>query len=96
MHIEIEICAGGWNVGDGPTGKKDVELFFSGALNRLPADWSSAEKRLGCSVSLSKYAAGALLSSTSRSLNPNWLNLSKLITLKQWFWSVEISVGFCR
>ena len=30
MHIEI--CAGGWNAGDGPTGKKDVELFFSGAL----------------------------------------------------------------
>ena len=30
MHIEI--CAGGWNAGDGPTGKQDVELFFSGAL----------------------------------------------------------------
>ena len=26
MHIEI--IAGGWNAGDGPTGKKDVELFF--------------------------------------------------------------------
>ena len=33
MHIEI--CAGGWNAGDGPTGKKDVELFFSGALNTI-------------------------------------------------------------
>jgi hypothetical protein len=24
----IGICAGGWNAGDGATGKQDVELFF--------------------------------------------------------------------
>jgi hypothetical protein len=30
----IEICAGGWNAGDGTTGKKDVELFFSEALRQ--------------------------------------------------------------
>ena len=30
--VHIEICAGGWNVGDGTTGKKEVDLFFSGAL----------------------------------------------------------------
>ena len=34
MHIEI--CAGGWNVGDGPTGKQDVQLIFSGALLKAP------------------------------------------------------------
>jgi hypothetical protein len=28
----IGICAGGWNAGDGATGKQDVELFFSRAL----------------------------------------------------------------
>ncbi|MGD8269102.1 MAG: hypothetical protein PVH69_02945, partial [Desulfobacterales bacterium] len=27
----IGICAGGWNAGDGTTGKQDVELFLSRA-----------------------------------------------------------------
>ncbi len=31
----IGICAGGWNAGDLTTGKQDVELFFSRALNML-------------------------------------------------------------
>ncbi|MGD8675230.1 MAG: hypothetical protein PVG81_05430, partial [Desulfobacterales bacterium] len=29
----IGICAGGWNAGDGTTGKQDVELFISRALS---------------------------------------------------------------
>ena len=41
--VHIEICAGGWNAGDGPTGKQDVELFFSGVLSEslypFTKDW---------------------------------------------------------
>ena len=53
MHIES--CAGGWNVGDGTTGKKEVDLFFSGAL-RFYAFHGYAMLRFLISISVSVFS----------------------------------------
>ena len=67
----IEICAGGWNAGDGLTGKQDVELFFSGALSKALSMQECIEAMKDAFVPLSKGEADVPLRTNLPMLNEN-------------------------